>query len=78
MVFAKCFLSSHSLKTETLENVAVHLFGITLKSRANTGCSGRAAAVSVSYRFVRVLVRCHVHWQYRCWGQLEEMRQRHS
>jgi len=33
---------------ETLENVAVHLFGIALKSRANTGCSGRAAAVPVS------------------------------
>jgi len=33
---------------ETLENVAVHLFGIALKSRANTGCSGCAAAVSVS------------------------------
>ena len=33
---------------ETLENVAVHLFGIALKSRANTGCGDRAAAVSVS------------------------------
>jgi hypothetical protein len=33
---------------ETLEDVAVHLFGIALKSRANTGCSGRAAAVPVS------------------------------
>jgi len=33
---------------ETLENVAVHLFGIALKGRANTGCSGCAAAVPVS------------------------------
>ena len=33
---------------ETLENVAVHLFGIALKSRANTGCSSCAAAVTVS------------------------------
>ena len=33
---------------ETLEDVAVHLFGIALKGRANTGCSGRATAVSVS------------------------------
>ena len=33
---------------ETLENVAVHLFGIALEGRANTGCGDRAAAVSVS------------------------------
>jgi len=33
---------------ETMENVDVHLFGIALKSRANTGCSGRVAAVPVS------------------------------
>jgi hypothetical protein len=33
---------------ETLKNVAVHLFGIALKGRANTRCSDRAAAVSVS------------------------------
>jgi len=33
---------------ETLENVTAHLFGIALKSRANTGCSSRAAAVTVS------------------------------
>ena len=33
---------------ETLENVAVHLFGIALKGRANMGCSDRAAAVLVS------------------------------
>jgi len=33
---------------EILEDVAVHLFGIALKGRANTGCSGRAAAVLVS------------------------------
>jgi len=33
---------------ETLENVAVHLFGIALKSRANTGCSSCAAAVTLS------------------------------
>jgi len=32
---------------ETLEKVAVHLFGIALKGRANTGCGDRAAAVSV-------------------------------
>jgi len=33
---------------ETLENVAVHLFGIALKSRADTGFSSRAAALTVS------------------------------
>jgi hypothetical protein len=43
-VFENCFLSF----VETMENGAVHLFGIALKSRANTGCSGRAAAVPVS------------------------------
>ena len=33
---------------ETLENVAVHLFGIALEGRANKGCGDRAAAVLVS------------------------------
>jgi hypothetical protein len=28
--------------------VTVHLFGIALKSRANTGCSSRAAPMTVS------------------------------
>jgi len=52
-VFSKGFYSLRELLLvfafiEALENVTVHLFGIALKSRANTGCSGCAAAVPVS------------------------------
>ena len=52
-VFAKGFYGLREMLlvfafVETLEDVAVHPFGIALKGRANTGCSGRAAAVPVS------------------------------
>jgi len=52
-VFSKGFYSLREMLlvfafVETLENVVVHLFGIALKSRANTGCSSRTAAMTVS------------------------------
>ena len=50
-VFSEGFSSLRELLfvfafVETLENVAVHLFGIALESSANTGCSSRAATAS--------------------------------
>jgi len=52
-VFSEGFYSLRELLfvfafIETLENVKFHLFGIALESRANTGYSSCAAAVTVS------------------------------